>query len=978
MSEVVQNSVVAVSSDKPTAVDVKKNRNTGIPVIGNVSWGTHFCQFYQTREDLIDVLVPYFKAGLESNEFCMWVTSEPLNEKEAEEAMRKAVPDFDHYLKRGQIEIVPHNEWYLKDGVFNLQRVLNAWINKFEQALAKGYDGIRVTGNTAWLEKRDWKNFADYEEEINSVIGKYRMIALCTYSIGKCSASEVVDVVRNHQFTLIRRGGEWELIESSELKKAKETLQKSKEKLWNVFVASPDAITVIDINGNIVECNQAALDLLGCSSEDEVVGKSGFAFVAERDRERAIENLKKVLEQGSMKNIEYVAVTKDGREFFAELSASVVKDPLGNPIGFVGITKDVTERKQENEAMRESEEKCKELTESISDVFFAMDKNLRYTYWNKASEKLTGISAKDAIGKSLTEVFPDVKGTRVEQFYLETLRTQQPQSFLNQYQVGGKDYVFEINAYPSKDCLSVFVKDITERKRAEEEMIRLSSAVKMTTDSIAISDLNGKIIDVNEATLKMYGTHEKRDLIKKNSFDLIAPEEREKAFAGMKEVLEKGYVKSREYHVVTKDGNRIPVEMSTSIMKGADGTPLGFVGISRDITERKKVEEELRETRNYLDNLLNYANAPIIVWDNENKISLFNNAFEVLTGNKKESVVGRNIDVLFPPLQKEEILQTIEKATKGEKWQSVEVPILCKGEETRIALWNSANVQDKDGNIVATIAQGQDITERKKLEQQLKEYAEHLEEKVEEKTYQLKKAQERLLKAERLAAIGEVATMVGHDLRNPLQAITNTLYLSRKKLESIPITEKEILEKHGFLDLRSGLKEQVEYMDKIISDLQDYAMPVKPKPVEIGLQQLINKTLSSLAVPENVKISIMIEADFPKLMLDPTLMQRVFSNLITNAVQAMPDGGQLTIRASKKEETALISIEDTGVGIPDENRSKLFTPLFTTKAKGQGFGLPVCKRLVEAHDGNITVESKMGKGSTFTVKIPLGKEVSKK
>jgi len=271
-----------------------------------------------------------------------------------------------------------------------------------------------------------------------------------------------------------------------------------------------------------------------------------------------------------------------------------------------------------------------------------------------------------------------------------------------------------------------------------------------------------------------------------------------------------------------------------------------------------------------------------------------------------------------------------------------------------------------------------DVTDRQEMEKELKEYSAHLEEKVEERTKQLKEAQEQLLKAEKTAAIGEVATMVGHDLRNPLQAITNTLYLSRKKSESIPITEKEILEKHGFLELMSGLKEQVEYMDKIVSDLQDYARPLNPMLVEVGLHQLINKTLSSLTVPENVKVSMVIEDDFPKLTLDPLLMQRVFSNLITNAVQAMPNGGQLTIRASKKGETALIMVEDTGAGIPDENLPKLFTPLFTTKAKGQGFGLPVCKRMVAAHDGTITAESKVGKGSTFTVEIPLGKEVSYK
>ena len=135
----------------------------------------------------------------------------------------------------------------------------------------------------------------------------------------------------------------------------------------------------------------------------------------------------------------------------------------GRIVGAQVILRDITERKQ-------AEERYRELTESISDVFFAMDKNLRYIYWNKASEKLTGILAKDAIGRSLTEVFPDVKGTKVEQLYLETLRTQQPKSFVTKYQVEGEDFVFEINSYPTKDGLSVFVKDITERKQMEEEI----------------------------------------------------------------------------------------------------------------------------------------------------------------------------------------------------------------------------------------------------------------------------------------------------------------------------------------------------------------------------------------------------------------------------------------------------------------------------------------------------------------------------
>lgn len=126
-----------------------KTRKTGIDILGDVPWGTHFCQFYHTKEDLIYILVPYFKAGLENNEFCIWITSEPLSKKEAKEVMREALPDFDRYLKKGQIEIVPHEEWYLKDGAFNSQRVLKGWVDKLDQALAQDYDGLRLTANLA-------------------------------------------------------------------------------------------------------------------------------------------------------------------------------------------------------------------------------------------------------------------------------------------------------------------------------------------------------------------------------------------------------------------------------------------------------------------------------------------------------------------------------------------------------------------------------------------------------------------------------------------------------------------------------------------------------------------------------------------------------------------------------------------------------------------------------------------------------------
>ncbi|MCQ1535023.1 PAS domain S-box protein [Methanosarcina sp. KYL-1] len=206
-------------------------RKSGIDIIGDVPWGTHFCQFYQTKEDLMDILIPYFKAGLENNEFCMWVTSQPLEVEAAKEALRKVAPGIDFYLDRGQFEIIPYTHWYVKDGIFDSEGVLNGWVEKLNQALCNGYDGLRLAGNTFWLEEKNWNNFVQYEEEVDGVIGNYRMLALCTYSLDRCNVSEIIDVVNNHQFALIKKEGEWEQIESPRQKRAEEALRLSEQRV---------------------------------------------------------------------------------------------------------------------------------------------------------------------------------------------------------------------------------------------------------------------------------------------------------------------------------------------------------------------------------------------------------------------------------------------------------------------------------------------------------------------------------------------------------------------------------------------------------------------------------------------------------------------------------------------------------------------------------------------------------------------------
>ena len=206
-------------------------RNTGISVVGDMPWGTHFCHFYDSKQDLLDTLVPYFKAGLDDKEFCVWVIADPLTKEEAWNALRKGVPDLDRHLADQSIEMFVGEEWYLKNGRFNLKRITTAWNEKLEQALARGYVGMRVSGDTCWLRKKDWQDFCAYENHLNESISDQAMTVWCTYPLAKSGAAEILDVARTHQFCLTRRSGNWEVIETPEIKLAKREISKLNEEL---------------------------------------------------------------------------------------------------------------------------------------------------------------------------------------------------------------------------------------------------------------------------------------------------------------------------------------------------------------------------------------------------------------------------------------------------------------------------------------------------------------------------------------------------------------------------------------------------------------------------------------------------------------------------------------------------------------------------------------------------------------------------
>ena len=504
----------------------EKLRESGIDIIGEVPWGTHICQFYDTKEDLTDILIPYFKAGLESNEFCMWVTSQPMGVEEAKEALRRAVPDLDVYMEKGQIEIIPYTDWYVKEGIFDSDRVLNEWVEKLNQALVNGYDGLRLTGNISWLEEKDWNNFANYEEEIDRIVGNYRMIALCTYCLDRCNAKEIIDVVVNHQFSLIKKDGKWEKVESSKRKQVEEAAIQATKDWEHTFDAVPDPIAILDNKYRVVRVNRAMAARLGVTPE-ECVGVICYRAIHGTDKPPSSCPHRQLLKD-KLEHIKEVREDNLGGDFI--VSVSPLFNSEGKLTGCIHVARDINERKQAEEALKKAheslEQKIQERTTELEEAYKSLKESeerlseaqriaklgnwnwnivTNGLYWSDEIYRIFERSPQEfgaTYDAFLSYVHPDDRDY-VNNAVIEALNGKPYSIDLRIILASGLERIVHEQGEVTFDGENIpirmigTVQDITEHKKAEEKIQNLANIVESSNDAIGTISLDGIITSLS-------------------------------------------------------------------------------------------------------------------------------------------------------------------------------------------------------------------------------------------------------------------------------------------------------------------------------------------------------------------------------------------------------------------------------------------------------------------------------------------------
>jgi PAS domain S-box-containing protein len=722
-----------------------------------------------------------------------------------------------------------------------------------------------------------------------------------------------------------------------------------------------DAALLMDTDGMVLAVNDAAVERFSTSAA-ALVGTC--AYDAPPADAAGIQR-KWMDEVASSRAPIHAEELREGRRFRLSLYPITMRD--GSVTRVLMLRHDVTE---ERDAIDEKLRLA--MLDAAKDAIIIFDLDGHIKYWNKGAERQYGWKQDDVRGELIHSLLKTVFHPSLEAISDYLFRTGRWEGELRQTTRAGvvitvmSNWTLQYGARNVPVAILETTRDITDRKQAEEKLRAASlyarSLIEASLDPLVTISAEGKITDANEATEELTG-YARNELIGSDFSDYFT--EPEVARRGYQQVFADGFVKDYTLAIQNKSGGITDVMYNATVYRDEAGEVQGVFAAARDVTELKRAEGELQRYSGHLEALVDERTARLkeseqqyrTLVETANNIILTTNTEGILTfvndygasffGYRPDELIGQDIMIIVPEVESTgRLLKPLVNsilASPADYPVNLNENVTKDGRRVWIQ-WANESLIDRDGRHIGHLAIGIDFTELKKTEEALKN-------------------------AERLAGIGETAAMIGHDLRNPLQVLQYVVDLQRLRIERIPSEQRGPDDWERESELFDKISEQVFYMNKIVGDLQDFARPIVPENEEVDIKGLIDDVISSLPPADGMHIEVRI----PNLhvMADPHLLHRVFANLLLNAMQAMPDGGKLNVSAFSEDGAIAVRVSDTGTGIHEDFKDKLFKPLFTGKAKGTGLGLAVVKRIVEAHGGEIIVESKVGEGSTFTVKLPI-------
>jgi PAS domain S-box-containing protein len=498
-----------------------------------------------------------------------------------------------------------------------------------------------------------------------------------------------------------------------------------------------------------------------------------------------------------------------------------------------------------------------------------------------------------------------------------------------------------------------FFRDISEQIRTEERMRASEDDYRRLFEHVGcgvfISTKEGKFLDVNQALLDMLGYDSKEEFLKIDiEKDLYLNPDDRKRFRQM--IERDGRVVDYEVEFKRKDGTPIPILLTGHVRHDRDGNIIGYEGLNVDLSQRKSMERRLREAHDFLNKLVMSSPNAIIATDMKGDIIIWNRAAEEALGYKAEEVLGKmNISQIYPEGVAKQVMKMMRAPEYGGAGRLMSYPIVYVRRDRKIIDGNlsAAIIYDTRGQEIATVGIFVDLKERLEMEAKLRN------------------TQAQLLQSEKLAAMGRLTSQIAHELNNPLYGIMNTLELL--KTEVSPQSKRRKI-------LEMALSETVRLTD-LLRKMLSFSKPDEEEKQPVDVNVILDEILLLVGkqLQENsVKISMSFEKNLPEVYASRNQLRQVFLNMVSNARDAMPEGGTLTIRTTANRHDIRIEVGDTGTGIREEHMGKIFDAFFTTKegTKGVGLGLSVCYGFIKEHGGDIKVSSRRGEGTVFTIILP--------